>query len=345
MNLDPVPATFRGIYLESGAEAEGRGGAAGTRATLGDIDERERPPVADAVTIDVAYSSINYKDALAITGQAPVVRRFPMVPGIDLAGRVAASDNPSWQPGDEVLVTGWGIGETYWGGLAARAQADAAWLIARPRGFTLYDTMAIGTAGHTAALALLAIQRHGVGPDRGAVLVTGATGGVGSLAIMLLAAAGYHVVASTGKPHEADYLRQLGAAEVIDRATLSVPGQPLQRERWAAAVDTVGSHTLANVCASTARWGVVATCGLAQGMDFPATVAPFILRGITLVGIHSVMTPHHARLAAWAMLDRLIDRPRLRALSHQIPLAEAIPAAATFLAGTVRGRLVVDVTA
>jgi acrylyl-CoA reductase (NADPH) len=328
--------TFRAIYLD-------KQGAGETTAAVRDLDDRDMPPVDDPVTVEVAYSTINYKDALAISGKSPVVRRFPMVPGIDLAGTVVASQSPAWQAGDEVLVNGWEIGELHWGGLAQRARAKAEWLVRKPETMTLYETMAIGTAGYTAALAVIALEVHGVGPDAGTVLVTGATGGVGSIAIMLLASSGYHVAASTGKKTEREYLRQLGASEIFDRDTLSVPGKPLQRERWAAAIDSVGSHTLANICASTKYRGVVAACGLAQGMDFPATVAPFILRGITVAGISSVLMPLKERLAAWQKIERLIDRPQLHALSREIGLSAAIPAAAQLLDGAVRGRLVVNV--
>ena len=330
-------STFRALYLE---RMDGDGSTVARERQLRD---EEVPPLDAAVMVDVAYSTLNYKDALAITGRSPVVRRFPMVPGIDLAGTVAESGSAEWPPGTDVIVNGWEIGELYWGGLAQRARMKTDWLIRRPDALSLHDTMAVGTAGYTAALAVLALERHGAEPSAGDVLVTGATGGVGSIAIMLLAAAGFRVVASTGKAGETEYLRQLGAAEVIDRAALAKPGKPLQKERWAAAIDAVGSHTLANVCASARYRGVVAACGLAQGMDFPATVAPFILRGLTLVGINSVLTPRDERLAAWRTIERLLDRARLRELSREIPLADAIPAAGELLAGNVRGRMVVDV--
>jgi acrylyl-CoA reductase (NADPH) len=323
--------TFRAIYLEKDAAPLVR-----------DLDDGDLPDQGD-VTVDVAYSTINYKDALAITGRSPVIRRFPMVPGIDLAGTVVESRSPDWRAGDQVIVNGWEIGEKYWGGLAQRARVRGEWLIRKPADLTFYDAMAVGTAGYTAALSVMAIERHGVTAEGGEVLVTGATGGVGSIAILMLAASGYHVVASTGKQHEADYLRQLGARDVVDRASLSQPGKPLQTERWAAAIDTVGSHTLVNVCASTKYDGIVAACGLAQGMDFPATVAPFILRGVTLAGINSVLTPAERRRAAWTMIERLVDRVRLRRLSREIGLAEAIAASSTLLAGEVTGRLVVNV--
>jgi acrylyl-CoA reductase (NADPH) len=329
--------SFRAIYLESATQGEIR--------ELSDLsDPRElRDPSVPSVTIDVAYSTINYKDALALTGKAPVVRRFPMVPGIDLAGTVRSSGDPRWREGDEVVVNGFGLGEDHWGGLAQRARVPGDWLLRKPSSMTLYDTMAVGTAGYTAALCVLAIEQHGIAPGAGDVLVTGATGGVGSLAIMILAASGYRVVASTGKPHEREYLQNLGAADVVDRHTLSQPGKPLQRERWAAAVDTVGSHTLANVCAQTKYEGVVAACGLAQGMDFPATVAPFILRGVTLAGVNSVLTPRERRERAWDLIERLVDRERLAALSREIGLAGAAGAAKDVIDGAITGRLVVNV--
>jgi acrylyl-CoA reductase (NADPH) len=332
-------SSFRAIYLEQTRDGE-------TSASLRDLAGDAVPdPDDDALSVRVAYSTINYKDGLAITGRSPVVRRFPMVPGIDLAGTIVESRLPGWREGDDVVVNGWGIGETHWGGLAQQARMRPEWLFPKPATMTLRETMAIGTAGYTAALAVLALQRQGVAPPQGEVLVTGATGGVGSIAVMLLAASGYRVVASTGKPAEAGYLTRLGAAEVIDRDTLSAPGRPLQRERWAGAIDSVGSHTLANVCASTRAGGAVAACGLAQGMDFPGTVAPFILRGITLAGINSVATPIDERRRAWALLESLVDRPTLHELSRTIPLAGAIPAASDILAGAVTGRIVVDVNA
>ncbi|MGH9310661.1 MAG: MDR family oxidoreductase [Vicinamibacterales bacterium] len=326
----------RAIYLE-----KTRSGA--TTAAIRQLDDGDFPASEHDVVLDVAYSSLNYKDALAITGRSPVVRRFPMVPGIDLAGTVAESRSAKWQRGDEVLVTGYEIGEVHWGGLARRARVKSEWLVRKPETMTLFETMAVGTAGFTAALAMTALEAHGGGPDAGPVLVTGATGGVGSIGIMLLAASGYTVAASTGKSHEADYLRQLGAREIVDRGALSAPGKPLQRERWAGAIDSVGSHTLANVCASMKPRGVVAACGLAQGMDFPATVAPFILRGVTLAGVSSVMTPMPERLAAWQKIERLIAHEQLRGLAREIGLEEALDLSPQVLAGAVRGRLVVNV--
>jgi acrylyl-CoA reductase (NADPH) len=328
--------TFRAIYLEKGDQGQ-------TIAGVRDLDDGALPSLENSVTVDVAYSTINYKDALALTGTSPVIRRFPMVPGIDLAGSVVSSQSPAWQPGDDVVVNGFGLGEEHWGGLAERARMKPEWLLNKPPSMTLYEAMAIGTAGYTAALCVMAIEQHGVPPNAGDVLVTGATGGVGSIAIMILAARGYRVVASTGKLRESEYLRDLGAADVIDRAALSQPGKPLQRERWVAAVDTIGSHTLANVCAQTKYEGIVAACGLAQGMDFPATVAPFILRGVTLAGINSVLTPLDKRRRAWSMLEQCVDRRKLRGLSREIGLADAIAAAPDVLAGKIKGRLVVDV--
>lgn len=296
------------------------------------------------VTVKVEYSTLNYKDALAITGQGgSVVRQFPMVPGIDLAGTVLQSEDPAYRIGDSVLLNGWGLGEKHWGGLAQHARLSGEWLTPLPSGISTRQAMAIGTAGYTAMLSLLALERQGLHPEDGEVLVTGANGGVGSIAIILLAHHGYRVVASTGRPQEAAYLTMLGAQEIIDRSSLSKPGKPLQTERWAAAIDSVGSHTLANVCASIRSNGSVATCGLAQGMDFPSTVAPFILRGINLLGINSVTQPKHARMEAWARLAKDLDLTKLEAITQEIGLEDTISAAYDLLEGKVRGRLVVDV--
>ncbi|MBN9423441.1 MAG: alcohol dehydrogenase [Candidatus Accumulibacter sp. 66-26] len=296
------------------------------------------------VTIRVDYSTLNYKDGLAITGKAPVVRKYPMVPGIDLAGTVEASSHAGWKAGDRVVLNGWGVGEAHWGGLAQKACLRGDWLVPLPAAFTAQQAMAIGTAGYTAALCVLALERHGVTPAQGEILVTGASGGVGSVAIALLAKRGYTVVAATGRLQEADYLKSLGAAEVIDRAQFAEAGKPLGKERWAGAVDTLGSHTLANICA-TARYGAtVAACGLAQGMDLPASVAPFILRGVTLAGIDSVMAPLPARLAAWQRLVSDLDPALLGEIGRTVGLAEAIPEARRLMEGTVRGRVVVDVS-
>jgi acrylyl-CoA reductase (NADPH) len=291
--------------------------------------------------VDIDYSTINYKDGLALTNKSPVVRKWPMVPGIDCAGTVAASASPKWAPGDKIVLNGWGIGETAWGGLAQRGRYRADWLVRIPAPLTTRDAMAVGTAGYTAMLACMAI--HDAGVTDGDVLVTGASGGVGSFAVAILAHRGYRVVASTGRLAETPYLQQLGAAEVIDRATLSAPGKPLVRERWAGVVDTVGSHTLANACAATKYGGAVAACGLAGGMDLPGSVAPFILRSVTLYGIDSVMAPKPKRLAAWNALAADLDPAKLDAMTHEIALTDALAAGADILAGKVRGRLVVDV--
>ncbi len=313
----------------------------GYRASLQTLDEAQLP--AGDVRVRVSHSTLNYKDALAITGKGPVVRQFPMVPGIDLAGVVEESRHPDFKAGDAVLLNGWGVGEGHWGGLAEQARLNGDWLIPLPAGFSAAEAMALGTAGYTAMLAVLALERHGVTPERGEVLVTGANGGVGSVAIALLAKLGYRVAASTGRPEEAEYLKSLGAAEIVERASLSEPGRPLARERWAGAIDSVGSHTLANVCAGTRYGGCVAACGLAQGMDFPATVAPFILRGVTLAGIDSVMRPRADRLEAWSRLARDLDKRLLAPITRTIGLEEVIPTAGELLAGKVRGRVVVDV--
>ena len=325
--------------------------SAGYHCTLTELDETQLPASGD-VTVRVEWSTINYKDGLAITGKSPVVRSFPLVPGIDFAGTVTASEHPRWKAGDRVVLNGFGVGENHWGGLAQMARVKGDWLVALPEGLSARDAMAIGTAGYTAMLCVQALQRHWasagaqpVEPGQGEVLVTGAGGGVGSVAIALLATQGHTVVASTGRLDESDYLKSLGAASVIDRATLGAPGKPLQKERWIGVVDSVGSHTLANACASTRYGGAVAACGLAQGMDFPASVAPFILRGITLYGIDSVMASLAKREAAWAQLASDLDRTRLAAITTEVTLAEAIACGEKILAGQVRGRVVVNVNA
>ena len=295
------------------------------------------------VTVRVEYSTINYKDGLAITDTSPVVRRWPMVPGIDGAGTVEASAHPDYRPGDKIVINGFGVGETHWGCLAQKARLKASWLVPLPGGMTTRAAMAIGTAGYTAMLSVLALEKHGIEPTDGEILVTGASGGVGSVAIAILKGRGYKVVASTGRLDEAPYLRSLGAAEVIDRKALSSPGKPLQKERFAGVIDAVGSHTLANACAQTRYRGVVTACGLAQGMDFPASVAPFILRGVTLVGIDSVMAPQAERRHAWGRLAAELDPAKLDAITRSIGLADVQAAAADILAGKVRGRLLVDV--
>jgi acrylyl-CoA reductase (NADPH) len=313
------------------------------QCTLTELDDAQLSE--GNVTVLVAYSTLNYKDGLAITGRFPVIRKFPLVPGIDCAGAVEASTHPAFKPGDLVVLNGWGVGESHSGGLAQKARLNGDWLIPLPAAFTPRQAMAIGTAGYTAMLCVQALERHGVTPAQGEVLVTGASGGVGSVAIALLSGRGFRVVASTGKLDETAYLKDLGAAEVIDRALLSAPGKPLAKERWAGVVDAVGSHTLANACAATRYGGAVAACGLAQGMDFPGSVAPFILRGVTLYGIDSVLAPRGKRIAAWSALAAELDPAKLDAITHEIPLAGALAAAEEILAGKVRGRLVVNVNA
>ena len=317
--------------------------AGGYRASIQSLDEDNLPE--GDVTVRVDYSTINFKDGLAITGKSPVVRKFPLVAGIDFAGTVESSSHAAWQAGDQVVLNGWGVGETHSGGLAQRARVRGDWLVALPAALSTRQAMAIGTAGYTAMLCVMALQGHGIEPGDGDILVTGANGGVGSVAIALLGKLGYRVIASTGRLHEAEALKALGAAEVIDRAELSAPGKPLAKERWVGAVDTVGSHTLANVCAGSKYRGAVAACGLAQGMDFPASVAPFILRGVTLYGIDSVMAPKALREQAWARLAKDLDLAKLDSMVREIGLSEAIAAGSEILAGKVRGRLVVNVNA
>lgn len=294
------------------------------------------------VTIRVEHSTVNYKDGLAITGSNPVVRKFPMVPGIDISGEVTASDNAEFAVGDKVLLNGWGVGETHMGAYAKYARVNGDWLIHRPQGLTSAQCMAIGTAGYTAMLCVMALERHGVTPDRGPILVTGAAGGVGSVAIALLGRLGYHVIASTGRSSEEQYLKDLGAAEIIDRNELSEPGRPLGKERWAGAVDSVGSATLANVLAQTKYGGAVAACGLAQGMDLPATVLPFILRGVSLLGVDSVMAPKPIRIEAYNRLASDLDPDKILALSNTIGFDDVIQAASDILDGKIRGRVVVE---
>jgi acrylyl-CoA reductase (NADPH) len=294
------------------------------------------------VVVRVSHSTINYKDGLAITGKAPVIRRWPMIPGIDFAGVVASSSHADFKAGDEVILNGWGVGEAHYGGYAQMARVKGDWLVGKPAGFTAAQTMAVGTAGYTAMLCVLALERHGVMPRSGPVLVTGAAGGVGSVAVTLLAKLGYQVTASTGRVGEADYLKRLGAAEVIERAELEGKPRPLNRERWAGAVDSVGSTTLANVLTMTRYGGTVAACGLAGGMDLPASVAPFILRGVTLAGVDSVMAPKPARVEAWARLARDLDKAKLAALTVTRPAADVVALAPEILAGKVRGRIVLE---
>lgn len=324
---------FKGIVIEKDE--------AGYRAAVNDIDAAQLPE--GDVTVAVDYSTLNYKDGLAITGKGPVVRKFPMVPGIDLVGTVEASDSAEWKVGDKVILNGWGVGETHWGGLAQKARLKGEWLVPLPAALSPRQAMAIGTAGYTAMLCVMVLERHGVTPAKGEVVVTGAAGGVGSVAVVLLAKLGYTVVAVSGRAGEAEYLKGLGATEVMERAAFAAPGKPLARERWAGAVDVVGSHVLANLCASMKYGGVVTACGLAGGMDLPATVAPFILRGVTLAGIDSVMAPREVRIEAWRRLATDLDLSRLAVMTKEVGLAEAIPLAAQLLEGKVRGRLVVDV--
>jgi len=324
---------FNGILIEKGELGYG--------ARMASLAETQLP--AGDVSISVSYSTLNYKDGLAITGKGPVVRSFPMVPGVDLAGVVAESSHAAFKPGDAVLLNGWGVGEKHWGGLAQKARLNGDWLIPLPAGLSPWQTMAVGTAGYTAMLAIMALEKNGVTPDSGKVLVTGANGGVGHFAIAFLSRLGYRVVASTGRLEETAHLQQLGATDVIDRAVLGAPGRPLGKEQWAAAVDSVGSHTLANVCAGLQYGGTVAACGLAQGMDLPATVAPFILRGVTLAGVDSVMRPRADRIAAWQRLAPLVDESLFTLISREIALGEVIQTANDLMAGKVRGRVVVDV--
>jgi acrylyl-CoA reductase (NADPH) len=326
-------AMFKAILIE---QVEGR-----HSARLAELSPEQLP--AGNVTVRVAYSTVNYKDGLAITGRSPVVRRYPMVPGIDLAGTVDESSHASWKPGDRVLLNGWGIGEAHWGGLAQLARVDGDWLLPVPPSMSERQAMAIGTAGYTAMLCLLALEKHGVEPKDGEILVTGASGGVGSVAIPLLAKRGYRVIASTGRPEQSEYLESLGASGIIPRAELSGPGKPLGKERWAGVIDAVGSQTLANACATTRSRGAVAACGLAGGMDFPVTVAPFILRGVTLYGVDSNRAPREERERAWARLATDLEPAKLDALTKEIALGEVFTAADDILAGRVRGRLVVDV--
>ena len=324
---------FKGILIEKDES--------GYRAALKDIEEAQLPE--GDVTVRVSHSTLNYKDGLAITGKVPVVRKFPMVPGIDLAGTVEHSEHAHYKVGDAVLLNGWGVGETHWGGLAQKARVKGNWLVPLPTAFTPQQAMSIGTAGYTAMLCVLALERQGVKPVDGEIVVTGAAGGVGSVAIAVLSQLGYTVVAVSGRPEEADYLKGLGAVEVLERAQFSAPGKPMGKERWAGAVDVVGSHTLANVCATTKYRGVVTACGLAGGMDFPASVAPFILRGVTLVGVDSVMCPQADRLEAWQRLGRDLDLAKLGVISREIGLSEVVPVATQLLNGEVKGRVVVDV--
>ncbi|MGV3743553.1 MAG: MDR family oxidoreductase [Burkholderiaceae bacterium] len=311
-----------------------------TKAQLTQMDERQLPQDGD-VLVKIDYSTLNYKDALAITGASPVVRQWPMVPGIDGAGTILESSHPDWKPGDAFILNGWGVGESHMGCLAQRARLKGDWLIPLPAGMTAKNVMAIGTAGYTAMLCAMALREQGVEKTHGRILVTGASGGVGSFALLILSAWGFSVTASTGKMQEKDYLLSLGADEIIDRSELSAPGKPLQKERWAGVIDSLGSHTLANALAQTNANGVVAVCGLAQGMDLPVTVAPFILRGVHLIGVNSVTVPRDRRIEAWKHLSEL-DLSKLDAVADEINLEQAIGKAPEILAGKIRGRLVVN---
>jgi acrylyl-CoA reductase (NADPH) len=313
----------------------------GQKVGLVDFDEAQL--MEGDVSVRVEWSTLNYKDGLAMTGKGPVVRRWPMIPGIDLAGTVEHSSHQEFKPGDAVVLNGFGLGETHLGGFAEVARVKGEWLVPLPKGMSAKEAMEIGTAGYTAMLAVMALERHGIRPDRGPAVVTGAAGGVGSVAIALLAKHGFHVIASTGRAQESDYLKSLGAAEIIDRAGLSGPAKPLGKERWAAGVDSAGSHTLANVLSMTKYGGAIAACGLAQGMDLPASVAPFILRGISLLGIDSVYCPQAIRREAWRRLATDLDRKKLAAMITEIPLAKVTEVGPEILAGKVRGRILVRI--
>ncbi len=325
--------TFKAIRIDKADK--------GTTAALTQFDDAEL--MEGDVTVRVEWSTLNYKDGLAVTGKGPVVRRFPMIAGIDFAGTVEQSSHPQWKTGDKVVCTGWGMGETHLGAYAERARVKGDWLVRLPETMSARDAMAIGTAGFTAMLAVIALEKHGLTPDRGPVVVTGAAGGVGSVATAVLSKLGYHVIASTGRMSETGYLKSLGAAEVIDRNELSAPAKPLARERWAGGIDSVGSTTLANLLSMTKYAGAIAACGLAAGMDLPSSVAPFILRGVCLLGIDSVMCPIEPRKAAWARLARDLDLGKLTEITHEIGLGEVIAAGTKILAGQVRGRIVVKI--
>ena len=313
----------------------------GTKAAFVDFDETALMP--GNVTVRVSHSTVNYKDGLAITGKNPVVRVFPMIGGIDFAGTVETSDDPDYKPGDLVVCNGWGLSETHFGGYAEKARVKGEWLVKLPEGISAHDAMAVGTAGYTAMLSVLALEKQGVTPDLGPAIVTGASGGVGAFSLMLLKTAGWHCIASTGRTDGAKYLHELGADEIIDRAELSAPGKPFGKERWIAGVDSVGSHTLANVLAQTKRHGAIASCGLAQGMDLPTSVAPFILRGVALLGIDSVYCPKARRVEAWARLARDLDHEKLKAATTDIAFDDVIGAAHDIIDGKIRGRVIVAI--
>ena len=326
-------ATFKAIRIDKAEK--------GTTVALTQFDEAEL--MEGDVTVRVEWSTLNYKDGLAVTGKAPVVRRFPMIAGIDFAGSVEQSSHPQWKAGDKVICNGWGMGETHLGAYAEKARVSGDWLVRLPEGMSTREAMAIGTAGYTAMLSVLALERHGVRPDSGPIVVSGAAGGVGSVAAAVLSKLGYHVIASTGRMSEAGYLKGLGAAEVIDRAELSGPAKPLAKERWAGGIDSVGSTTLANMLSMTKYGGAVAACGLAGGMDLPSSMAPFILRGVCLLGIDSVMCPIELRRTAWSRLAGDLDRTKLAEITQEIGFGEVIGAGARILAGQVRGRIVVKI--
>ena len=326
-------ATFKAIRIDKAEK--------GTTAALVQFDEADL--MDGDVTVRVEWSTLNYKDGLAVTGKAPVVRRFPMIAGIDFAGTVEQSSHPQWKAGDKVICNGWGMGETHLGAYAEKARVNGDWLVRLPEAMSTRDAMAIGTAGYTAMLSVLALEKHGLTPGHGPIVVTGAAGGVGSVAIAVLSKLGYHVIASTGRASEAAYLKSLGATEVIDRGELSGPAKPLARERWAGGIDSVGSTTLANLLSMTKYGGAIAACGLAAGMDLPSSVAPFILRGVCLLGIDSVMCPIERRKVAWSRLASDLDRGKLTEITHEIGLDEVIAAGAKILAGQVRGRIVVKI--
>ncbi|MCA0028901.1 MULTISPECIES: MDR family oxidoreductase [unclassified Mesorhizobium] len=328
-----MPETFKAILVSR--DAEKKQSVAVTDLTEADLMEGD-------VTVAVEATTVNYKDGLAISGKAPVIRRWPLVPGIDFAGTVLSSSHPDWRKGDKVILNGWGVGETHFGAYAERARVNGDWLVPLPDGISAHDAMAVGTAGYTAMLCVMALERHGIVPDRGPVVVTGAAGGVGSVAVSILSSLGYHVIASTGRNAESPYLIDLGAAEVISRDELSQPTKPLAKERWAGGIDSVGSHTLANVLSMTSYGGAVAACGLAGGMDLPSSVAPFILRGVSLLGIDSVMAPKPVRLEAWRRIGADLDLRKLASLSTTIGFDDIIDAARDIVDGKIRGRVVVD---
>lgn len=325
---------FQGLLIEKNDDKQVIG--------LKQFEENDLP--SGDVLVQVEYSTINYKDALAVTGSSPIAKIYPLVPGIDFAGTVISSETPEYSAGQKVVLNGWGVGEKHWGGFAEKARVKSDWLVHLPDGFDAKQAMAIGTAGYTAMLCVMALEEQGVKPEDGEIIVSGASGGVGSVAVSVLAKLGYTVVALTGKAHEHDYLKELGASEVLDRSLFSEPGRPLNKERFAGAVDCVGSTTLANICASMKYGGIVTACGLAGGFDFPSTVMPFILRGVTLVGIESVMCPKPKRLEAWRRLSEDLNIDHLTKMSSEIGLSEVIPTSSSLLKGVIKGRLIVDVT-